>query len=122
MANYSEKEYDKELDKTNEIQTHTLQITMVSRNIAELERVAYTIYDLAKEKSMGCKGPSSFKNKKFKITTRKSPCGNGSNTWDRYTMKVGKKQIKVTGTSDGFKSIMEVVNSPEVSIQVEVKE
>ena len=28
--------------------------------------------------------------KKLRITTRKSPCGEGTNTWDRFEMRIHK--------------------------------
>ena len=38
----------------------------------------------AKEKNLRVKGPVRMPTKTLRITTRKTPCGEGSKTWDRY--------------------------------------
>jgi ribosomal protein S10 len=41
----------------------------------------------AQEKHLKVKGPVRLPTKVLKITTRKSPCGEGTNTWDRFEMR-----------------------------------
>jgi hypothetical protein len=41
----------------------------------------------AKDKSLKVKGPVRIPTKVLHITTRKSPCGEGTNTWDRFEMR-----------------------------------
>ncbi len=41
----------------------------------------------AKEKHLKVKGPVRMPTKILGITTRKSPCGEGTNTWDRFEMR-----------------------------------
>ena len=41
----------------------------------------------AQEKRLKVKGPVRLPTKVLKITTRKSPCGEGTNTWDRFEMR-----------------------------------
>lgn len=118
--NTAEKEYEKEVENASMSNKQTLRITMISNNKTEIERVAYSIYDLAKKNDPSCKGPISSKNNNMKITTRRSPCGNGSNTYDRFTMIVRKKHIDVTATYDTFKEITSSVSSPDVFIHVVV--
>ncbi len=43
----------------------------------------------AKEKHLKVKGPVRMPTKVLHITTRKSPCGEGTNTWDRFEMRCG---------------------------------
>ncbi|OAG31763.1 small subunit ribosomal protein S2e [Nematocida displodere] len=119
--NHSEKEYEKEVETTAEQQKQTLRISMVSNNKKEIERVAYEIYELAQKEDVSCPGPVSMKNNVLKVTTRKSPCGNGSNTYDKYTMVIRKKHIDINATYDVFKAITSTVSSPEVFIQVVIK-
>ena len=42
----------------------------------------------AKEKNLKHSGPVRLPTKVLRITTRKSPCGEGTNTWDRFEMRV----------------------------------
>ncbi|KAI5170655.1 small subunit ribosomal protein S20e [Nematocida sp. LUAm3] len=115
-----EKDLEKEVEVSSQTK-QTLRITMVSRNKEEIEKVAYSMYDLAKKEDSSCKGPVSLKNNNLDITTRRSPCGNGSNTYDRFTMIVRKKYIDITATYDVFKTITSTVTSPDVFIQVVIK-
>lgn len=41
----------------------------------------------AKDKSLKVKGPVRIPTKVLHITTRKAPCGEGTNTWDRFEMR-----------------------------------
>ena len=43
----------------------------------------------AKDKQLKVKGPVRIPTKVLHITTRKSPCGEGTNTWDRFEMRCG---------------------------------
>ncbi|KAI5190235.1 small subunit ribosomal protein S20e [Nematocida minor] len=118
---HSEKDYEKEVEQTTEQNKQTLRITLVSRNKEEIERVAYAIYQLAKAEEPSNKGPVSAKNNRLEITTRRSPCGNGSNTYDKYSMIIRKKYIDLIASYDAFKTITSTVTSPEVFIQVVMK-
>ena len=40
----------------------------------------------AKDKNLRVKGPVRMPTKTLRITTRKTPCGEGSKTWDRYVV------------------------------------
>lgn len=44
----------------------------------------------AKEKHLKVKGPVRMPTKVLHITTRKSPCGEGTNTWDRFEMRCAR--------------------------------
>ena len=46
----------------------------------------------AKDKSLKVKGPVRIPTKVLHITTRKSPCGEGTNTWDRFEMRCALAQ------------------------------
>lgn len=41
----------------------------------------------AKERGLKVKGPVRMPTKVLHITTRKSPCGEGTNTWDRFELR-----------------------------------
>lgn len=114
----TDKDYEKEVEQSLDSTKYTLTLTLVSRNKEEIEKVAYSIYSAAKEKGMARHGPSSCKNNKLVITTRRSPCGNGSNTYDRYSMVIRKKHLTLTGTHEDLKIMTELATSPDVFIQV----
>ena len=60
----------------------------------------------AKEKSLKVKGPVRMPTKVLRITTRKTPCGEGSKTWDRYQMRIHKRLIDLHSPSEIVKQIV----------------
>ncbi len=61
----------------------------------------------AKNKELKVKGPVRMPTKHLKITTRKTPCGEGSKTWDTYTMNVHKRLIDLVSPSETVKQVCE---------------
>ena len=53
------------------------------RNVKSLEKVCADLIKGAKDKTLKVKGPVRMPTKTLRITTRKTPCGEGSKTWDR---------------------------------------
>lgn len=54
------------------------------------------------------------------ITTRKSPCGNGSNTWDRYEMRIHKRVIDLHSQTDVVRQITSISIEPGVDVEVRI--
>jgi len=66
---------------------HKIRITLTSRKVASLEKVCTELIERAKSKDLRVKGPVRMPTKNLKISTRKTPCGEGSKTWDMYEMR-----------------------------------
>ena len=73
---------------------HKIRITLTSRNVKSLEKVCQELIDRAKSKDLRVKGPVRLPTKKLKVTSRKTPCGEGSKTWDTYEMRIHKRLIE----------------------------
>ena len=76
MYTYTDKGKDK--GEYEETENPTIRIILKSQEIKNLEYVTQNIIALAKEKQFSVKGPRFMPNKILRITTRKSPCGNGN--------------------------------------------
>ena len=66
----------------------------------------------AKEEHLRVKGPIRMPTKTLRITTRKTPCGEGSKTWDRFEMRIHKRVIDLHSPAETVKKI---VSSPYAS-------
>ena len=66
---------------------HRIRITLTSKNVKSLEKVCADLIKGAKDKELKVKGPVRMPTKTLRITTRKTPCGEGSKTWDRFQMR-----------------------------------
>lgn len=73
---------------------HKIRITLTSRKVDALEKVCQELIDRAKNKDLRVKGPVRIPTKNLKISTRKTPNGEGSKTWDTYEMRIHKRLIE----------------------------
>jgi small subunit ribosomal protein S20e len=73
---------------------HKIRITLTSRNVKSLEKVCTELIDRAKGKDLRIKGPVRLPTKNLKISSRKTPNGEGSKTWDMFEMKIHKRLIE----------------------------
>ena len=96
---------------------HKIRITLTSRKVASLEKVCSELIERAKAKDLRAKGPVRLPTKTLKITTRKTPCGEGSKTWDCYEMRIHKRLIDLTAPTEIVKQI--IINI-EAGVEVEV--
>ena len=62
----------------------------------------------AKEKNLKVKGPVRMPTKYLRITCRKTPCGEGSKTWDHYQMRIHKRIIDLHSPSEIVRQIVSV--------------
>ncbi|KAL9044618.1 MAG: hypothetical protein Q9214_002254 [Letrouitia sp. 1 TL-2023] len=73
---------------------HKIRITLTSRKVGSLEKVCAELLERAKSKDLRVKGPVRLPTKSLKVTTRKTPCGEGSKTWDTFEMRIHKRLIE----------------------------
>merc|ERR1712097_72155 len=74
----------------------------------------------AKDKRLLCKGPVRMPTKILRIMTRKSPCGEGTNTWDRFEMRIHKRVIDLHSPSETVKQITSINIEPGVVVEVTI--
>jgi small subunit ribosomal protein S20e len=96
---------------------HKIRITLTSRNVKSLEKVCQELIDRAKTKELRVKGPVRLPTKHLKVTTRKTPCGEGSKTWDTFEMRIHKRLIDLHAPTEVVKQI--IINI-EAGVEVEV--
>jgi len=99
-----------------------VRIKLQSTEIGTLNEVCRNISDIAKQSGITISGPIPLPTKKMKITTRKSPCGDGTATFDRYEMRVHKRVIDLPANDKVLHSIMRVSVPRSVSIKIEMKD
>lgn len=88
--------------------------------LASLCAVSSELVRGAKDLDLVVKGPKRMPTKVLHITTRKSPCGNGSNTWDRYEMRIHKRVIDLHSQTDVVRQITSISIEPGVDVEVRI--
>ncbi len=97
------------------------RIKLTSTDTDKLGEVCQEIKDIAKRTGVKLVGPIPLPTKKLVVPTRKTPCGDGSNTWDRFEMRVHKRLIEVDARERVMRSIMRIRVPNEVYIEMEIR-
>ena len=93
MDTYTDKKGEKGEFAEGEIPT--IRIILKSQEVKNLDFVTSKIISLAKEKNFTVKGPRFMPNKILRLTPRKSPCGEGTNTYDRFEMRIHSRIVDI---------------------------
>ena len=104
-----------------EAPVHRIRITLTSRNVKSLEKVCGDLIRGAKDKELKVKGPVRMPTKTLRITTRKTPCGEGSKTWDKFQMRIHKRVIDLHSPSEIVKQITSINIEPGVEVCIQDK-
>ena len=106
--------------ESEESRVHRIRITLSSRNVANLEKVCADLKRGAVEKRLKVKGPVRLPTKKLTIKCHKSPCGEGTVTWDTWQMRVHKRLIDLHSPSEIVKQITSISIEPGVEVEVTI--
>jgi small subunit ribosomal protein S10 len=99
-----------------------VRIKLQSTNIGELNEICETIENIAKKAGINISGPVPLPNKKMRITTRKSPCGDGKATFDNLEMRVHKRLIDLPANDKVLHSVMGLSVPRSINIKIEMKD
>ena len=101
---------------------HRIRITLTSKNVKSLEKVCADLIRGAKDKQLKVKGPVRMPTKILRITTRKAPSGEGTNTWDCFEMRIHKRLIDLHSPADVVKQITSISIEPGVEVEVTIND
>jgi small subunit ribosomal protein S10 len=99
-----------------------VRIKLNSTDIETLNTICESIRDIAKKSGIAISGPVPLPTKKLKITTRKSPCGNGTATFDKFEMRIHKRLIDLPANEKVLHNIMKMYIPKNVNIKIEMKD
>jgi small subunit ribosomal protein S10 len=99
-----------------------VRIKLDSTDINMLNAICDSVKDIAKKSGINISGPIPLPTKKLKVTTRKSPCGDGSATFDNYEMRIHKRLIDLPANEKVLHHIMKMKIPKNVNIKIEMKD
>ncbi|MEK6842749.1 MAG: 30S ribosomal protein S10 [Nanoarchaeota archaeon] len=99
-----------------------VRVKLNSTNIEMLNNICNSIRELAKKSGVIVSGPIPLPTKKLRVTTRKSPCGNGTATFDRFEMRIHRRLIDLPANDKVLHGIMRLQIPKNVNIKIEVKD
>ncbi len=99
-----------------------VRIKLNSTDIGMINQICESIKDIAKKSGISVSGPVPLPTKKLKITTRKSPCGDGTATFDNFEMRIHKRLIDIPANEKVLHHIMKMQIPKNVNIKIEMKD
>jgi small subunit ribosomal protein S10 len=99
-----------------------VRIKLGSIDINALNVVIASIKDITDRAGVMMRGPIPIPTRKLKVTTRKSPCGNGTATFDNFEMRVHRRIIDIPAEDRVLHPIMKLQIPRSVQIKIEMKE
>ena len=89
-------------------------------DINKINQVLGDIQKIVEKTGVPVRGPIPLPTKKMKITTRKSPCGDGKASWDRYELRVHKRLIDLGIDDRALRLIMTIPIPENLTIEIEM--
>ena len=99
-----------------------VRVKLNSIDIEMLNNICNSIKELAKKSGVVISGPIPLPTKRLKVTTRKSPCGNGTATFDNFEMRIHKRLIDLPANEKVLRQIMKMQIPKSVNVKIEMKD
>jgi len=96
------------------------RIKLSSTDPQDLNSICAEIKEIAEKAGVKLKGPIPLPTKMLTVPTRKSPCGEGTNTWDKWEMCIHKRLIDVDPNERFLKRLMRIKTPEDVYIEIEL--
>ncbi len=87
----------------------------------KLEDVCAQVREIASKTGVDMSGPIPLPTKRLKVPVRKSPSGDGTETWDRWEIRVHKRLIDIPADERTMRQIMRVRVPDGVHIEIELR-
>lgn len=98
------------------------RIKLASVDIDKLNGLIDAIRDISAKSGIVMRGPIPLPTKKLKVTTRKSPCGDGKASFDRFEMRIHKRLIDLPADERILHNIMRISIPKDINVEIEIIE
>lgn len=102
------------------------RIKLSGKDSEELESICSEIKEIAKKFGINYHGPIPLPTKILKVTTLKTPCGDGTGhgnaTFDKWEFRVHKRVVDVQADERALRQIMRVNIPQGVHIEIKLKD
>lgn len=95
-----------------------IRIRLSGEKPADLENVTDQIRELAKTLGMNFYGPVRLPRRSLNITTRRTPCGDGTDTYEHWEKRISKRLMEVEGNEKYIKQILRIKVPTNVFVKI----
>jgi len=94
------------------------RISLSGTDPRKVDDVCRQIKAISQRTGVDMSGPVPLPTKKLKVPVRKSPDGEGSETWDRWEMRVHKRLIELDADERALRQLMRIQVPDGVNIEI----
>ncbi len=98
------------------------RIKLHCTDVKELNRLTSEIARIAQKAKTKIRGPIALPTRRLRITTRKSPCGEGTETWEHYELRIHKRLVDIPVDDRTMRDIVKLHVPRNVNVEIELKE
>ncbi|MFX0162622.1 MAG: 30S ribosomal protein S10 [Candidatus Hodarchaeota archaeon] len=96
------------------------RIRLSGRDPSRLDFVCTQVKSIAKRTGVRMWGPVHLPTRKLKVPVRKSPCGEGTHSWERWQLRIHKRLIDLDADERTLRQIMRIQVPEDVYIEIEL--
>jgi len=97
------------------------RVKLTSINIDKLGVVCDEILGIGTKAGVKIKGPIPLPTKKLNVVTRKSPCGNGTETYEKWQMRMHRRIFDINADDKAIRQLMRLKIPDDVYIELSLK-
>ena len=94
------------------------RVKLTSINLSKLGEVCNEIMSIGKKTGVKIKGPIPLPIKRLNVVTRKSPCGSGTETYEKWEMKMHRRVIDLNADDKAIRQLMRLRIPDNVYIEL----
>ncbi|NYZ76867.1 30S ribosomal protein S10 [Candidatus Micrarchaeota archaeon] len=95
-----------------------IRIRLSGEDPKALENVTDQIRELAKTLGMNIVGPVRLPRRKLSVTTRRTPCGDGTDTYEHWEKRLSKRLMEIEGNEKYIKQILRLKVPTNVFVKI----
>jgi len=96
------------------------RIKLTSTDYKKLDEVCTELKSVAEKTGVKATGPMPLPTKRLRVNVLKSPCGEGTKTWDKWELRIHKRLMDIDAEERVMRRIMRMRVPEEVLISIEL--
>ncbi len=96
----------------------TARISLSGTDAKKVDGVCSQIRAISERTGVSMRGPIPLPTKRLRVPVRKSPDGEGAETWDRWEMRIHKRLIDLDADERALRQLMRIQVPDGVNIEI----
>lgn len=96
------------------------RIKLTSTDYKKLEEICSELKAIAEKTGVRVSGPIPLPTKKLRVPVLRTPCGEGTKTWDKWEMRIHRRLIDIDADDRVMRRIMRIKVPDEVYITIQL--